>query len=68
MKTTYRDLPIHQRITAKGNKVAFARKIESLRSDLLKRIVKADPAINLPMHPFYLITFKTNYYESEAGN
>jgi len=61
---TYRDLPIHQRITAKGNKISFSPKIETLRGDLLKRIVRSfNMRAYLPELPHYAIKFKTNHYD-----
>ena len=62
---TYRDLPIHQRITAKGNRVSFSPKTEKLRGDLLKRMASTsiDTAAYTPEYPFYAIQFKTNTFD-----
>lgn len=60
---TYRDLPIHQRINAKGNKVSFNPTVERLRSDLLKRVANRDMTGNTPSMPFYAIQVKHNTFD-----
>lgn len=62
---TYRDLPIHQRINAKGNRVSFNPKIESMRGDLIKRMTRTsiDTAAYTPTMPFYAIQVKHNGFD-----
>jgi hypothetical protein len=68
---TYRDLSIHQRITAKGNSVKFywsymiiaARFHESKPLNLISRMVRRDPALACPAMPFYNMQVKTNHYD-----
>lgn len=60
---TYFDLPIHQRITAKGNALAFNFHYR-ITPGILKRMVKRHN-MNLftPSYPFYNIRFKTNTFD-----
>jgi len=68
---SYLDLPIHQRITAKGNSVKFywgymimaARFHDSKPLNLLSRMVRRDPALACPGVPYYNMNIKTNYYD-----
>lgn len=66
---TYRDLNIHQRINAKGNKVSFSPKIERLRGNLLRRIVIRGNGIEyyVPDKPLYAIHVKHNNYDLPAN-
>lgn len=63
---TYRDLPIHQRINAKGNKVSFSPTIEKKRGDLLKRVANRDVAHYLPELPLYSIQVRKNIWDLPA--
>lgn len=64
---TYRDLPIHQRINAKGNKVSFSPTIEKKRGDLLKRVASRDVANYLPEIPLYSIQVRHNEFDLPAN-
>lgn len=67
----YLDLPIHMRITAKGNSVKFywgymviaARFHGSKPLNLISRMVRRDPALACPSMPFYNMHVKTNHYD-----
>lgn len=60
---TYRDLNIHQRINAKGNKVSFSPIIEKKRGDLIKRVASRDVAHYLPDSPHYAIQVRHNTWD-----
>lgn len=62
---TYRDLPIHQRINAKGNKVSFSPKIETLQGNLLKRVVRSNVDVEglYPQTALYSLQVKHNDYD-----
>lgn len=56
----YRDLTIHQRITAKANAVYLHHWYVT---GVMHRIVKRDPGLYCPNWPMYHIHFKTNERE-----
>ena len=60
--STYRDLSIHHRITAKGNALFFNYHYR-ITGGLLAKVVKKDPGTFCPGYPFYVIQTKTNHQD-----
>lgn len=64
--SNYRDLPIHQRINAKANAIHFNGyyyRVMQITGRLLKSLIKRDANLFEPQTPYYVIQFKTDYYD-----